>query len=226
MKLATMDIQSYNYKHYILLASPPLLLISTFFLFRFLSNNFGRQKAYLYGFLFYWLFWCLILPLITVGLEGLLEMFGKPIPKFGKPGWLGFLLLLGPPLVVFLTQFSSGIKGASIVFVLLSLFYAIFNGTFEEIFWRGSFVIAFNGHFLWGYLYPAIWFGLWHISPQIVESGMITSDNIKFALISIILGLVWGWVARTSGSIKWTVLAHILLNFASPAGGWFINSIQ
>ena len=226
MKLETMNIQSYNYQHIILLASPPLLLISTFFLFRFLSSNFGRQKAYLYGFLFYWLFWCLILPLITVGFKGLLEMFGEPNPRFGKPGWLGFILLLGPPLVVFLTQFSSGIKGASIVFVLLSLFYAIFNGTFEEIFWRGSFVIAFNGHFLWGYLYPAIWFGLWHISPQIVESGMITSDNIKFALISIILGLVWGWVARTSGSIRWTVPAHILLNFASPVGGWFINSIQ
>lgn len=224
MNQATMEIHTFDYKQYILLASPPLLLISTFLLFRFLSRNLGREKAFIYGFLFYWMVWCLILPLLTVGYEGLIEMFRKPDPRFGKPGWLGLLLLIGPPLVVYLTQFSSSIKGTSTIFVLLSLFYAIFNGTFEEILWRGTFVVAFKGHLIWGYLYPAIWFGLWHIAPQIVDSEIITGDNIKFALISIVLGLVWGWVARTSGSIRWTVFAHILLNFASPIGGWFINS--
>ena len=136
---------------------------------------------------------------------------------------LEYYLLLGPPLLLYLTQFSTSIKGTSTIFILISLIYAISNGTFEEILWRGTFVVAFKGHLFWAYLYPSIWFGLWHLSPQIVESGIITADSLKFALISILLGLVWGWVARTSGSIRWTVLAHILLNFASPAGGWFIN---
>ncbi len=221
-----MGITSFNTRQYILLGSPPVLLVSTFFLFRYLSTNLGREKAYLFGFIFYWLVWCFLLPLVTVGLEGIREMFSKPDPQFGKPIWLGLLLLSGPPLLLYLTQFSSSIKGTTTLFILFSLFYAISNGTFEEILWRGTYVVAFNGNLFWGYLYPAIWFGFWHLSPQIVDSGTITADTLRFALISILLGLVWGWVARTSGSIRWTVLAHILLNFASPVGGWFINAVH
>ena len=221
-----MDTLSFNYRQYILLISPPVLLISTFYLFRNLASNLGREKAYLYGFIFYWIFWCFLISLISVGLEGIREMFSKPDPRFGKPMWLGLLLLVGPPLLIYLTQFSSSIKGASSIFILCSLLYALSNGTFEEIFWRGTYLVAFDGHLFWGYLYPSIWFGLWHLSPQVVDSGTVTTETLTFALISISLGLVWGWVARSSGSIRWTVFAHILLNFASPVGGWFITSIR
>ena len=33
-----------------------------------------------------------------------------------------------------------------------------------------------------------------------------------FALLATCLGLMWGWVAKTTGSIRWTVVAHVLLN--------------
>jgi len=210
----------------ILVVSPPLLLITTFLLFRNLDTSFGREKAYLFGFLFYWVAWCLLLPLLTVGLDGLKEMFSAPNPSFGKPTWLGISLLVGPPLLMYLTIFPTNIKGATSIFIIYSILYAIANGTFEEILWRGTYVVVFGGDLIWGYLYPSVWFGLWHLSPQVVEAGSVTRETFAFAFMSIALGLVWGWVARTSGSIRWTVLAHILLNFASPAGGWFLSVVR
>jgi len=45
---------------------------------------------------------------------------------------------------------------------------------------------------------------------------------LLFAVIAIFLGLAWGWVARQTGSIRWTVAAHILLDFAGIAGWMFL----
>jgi membrane protease YdiL (CAAX protease family) len=42
----------------------------------------------------------------------------------------------------------------------------------------------------------------------------------KAALVAQVcfLGLLWAWVANTTGSILWTALAHILIDFS--ALGW------
>ncbi len=216
----------FNPKHYALLLCPPFLLITTFLVFRYGAITLPREKAYLYGFTFYWFIWCLIVPLLTVGLDGFKEMFGTPNPRFGKPEWLGVVLLIGPPLLLFLTRFPTSIMGATSLVIIFSIIYAIANGTFEEILWRGTYVVAFEGDLIWGYLYPSVWFGFWHLSPQVVDAGTVTPETVGFAAMSIALGLVWGWVARTSGSIRWTVLAHILLNFAAPVGGWFVSIVQ
>jgi membrane protease YdiL (CAAX protease family) len=213
----------FNSTHYILLISPPVLLLTTFLVFRNTAITFGRERAYLYGFLFYWIVWCLLLPVLTVGLHGLKEMLGTPNPRFGKPAWVGFAFLVGPPLLISLIRFPSSISGATTIFVIYSIAYAVVNGFFEEVLWRGTYVVAFTGNLIWDYLYPSFWFGMWHLSPQVVETGTVNRETLGFALMSIMLGLVWGWVARTSGSIRWTVPAHILLNFAIPAGGWFLG---
>ncbi|NIM92944.1 MAG: CPBP family intramembrane metalloprotease [Anaerolineales bacterium] len=217
-----MKSPTFNTTQYALILAPAVLLLTTFILFRYLSTTVGKEKAYLFGFLFYWFVWCFLLPLFTVGIEGLKEMLSTPSPLFGQPAWLGIILLIVPPLLLFVTTFPSSIKGATLAFVIYSAMYAAANGAFEEIFWRGTYIVAFDGHLIWGYVYPSIWFGLWHLSPQVVEAGTVTRETFGFAFMSIGLGLTWGWVARTSGSVRFTALAHILLNFASPTGAWFI----
>lgn len=172
--------------------------------------------------MFYWICWCFLLSLLTVGPDGLREMFKAPHPMFGKPNWLGLLLLLGPPLVMYITRFPTEVKEASLKIVIYSALYALANGTMEEVLWRGAYVTAFPDSWLWAYLYPSIWFGLWHLSPQVVYPSKMPGGAIAFALMSISLGLVWGWVAKTTGSIRWTAVAHILLNFAVPAGRSFL----
>jgi len=206
----------------VLMVAPPVLVVTTYLTFRYTATRLGPARGYLVGFLLYWIVWCFLLPLLAVGLDGFRRMFGPPEPMFGRPSWLGIVLLVGPPLGMYLTVFGKEIGSAGLMVIIYSALYAIVNGTMEEVLWRGTFVTAFPDNWLWGYLYPAIWFGLWHISPQAVALGR-PGEGVAFALMSILLGLVWGWVARTSGSIRWTVVAHVLLNFAVPAGRWFIG---
>lgn len=201
----------------------PILLGMIYFAYKGLAAWLGPARGYLAGFLFYWICWCFLLSLLAVGPDGLREMFEAPHPTFGKPNWLGLFLLLGPPLVMYVTRFPAEVMMASLKIITYSALFALANGTMEEVLWRGAYVTAFPDSWLWAYLYPSIWFGLWHLSPQVVYPGEMPGGDIAFALMSISLGLVWGWVAKTTGSIRWTVVAHILLNFAVPAGRSFIS---
>jgi hypothetical protein len=225
MPLGTeMSATSFTSSQIGLLLAPPVLLGTTYFAFKGLAARLGPARGYLAGFLFYWICWCFLLPLLTVGLGGLREMFRAPQPLFGKPNWLGVFLLVGPPLVMYLTRFPAEVQGASPKIIIYSALFALANGTMEEVFWRGAYITTFPDNWLWAVLYPSLWFGLWHLSPQAVYPSEMQGGAIAFALMSIPLGLVWGWVAWTTGSIRWTVVAHILLNFAGLAGRSFQSS--
>jgi len=211
----------YTSPQLVLILAPPFLLLTTRLAFRYAADRFGLARGYLRGFLFYWVCWGFLLPLLAVGAEGVREMFKTPQPAFGKPDWLGVLLLVGPPLVMYLTNFPTEVRRVSPKIILYSALFALVNGTMEEVLWRGVYVVLFSDSWLWAILYPSIGFGLWHLSPQEVYPSEIRGGVLGFALMSILLGLVWGWVAWTTGSIRWTVVAHILLNFGGLAGRSF-----
>jgi len=44
-----------------------------------------------------------------------------------------------------------------------------------------------------------------------------------FATMSIFMGLVFGWVTKKTGSIRWTTAAHILADFMGLAGFAFVG---
>jgi hypothetical protein len=93
------------------LAAPPILPGTTILAFQRLAVCLGPARGYLVGFLFYWIGWCFLLPLLTLGPHGLREMLRVLQPTFGKPGSLRLFLLLGPLLVVFSTRFWAELKG-------------------------------------------------------------------------------------------------------------------
>ena len=162
--------------------------------------------------------WCLLLALLTVGPHGLVDMFKAPRPAFGTPNWLGIILLLTPLLFSVAMGFPTGVKNASLKIIIYSALFALANGTLEEVLWRGTYVTAFPHSWLWAYLYPSVWFGLWHLSPQVVYPSKMPGGAVAFALMAIFLGLAWGWVAKTTGSIRWVAVAHVLVDFAGLAG--------
>ena len=128
-----MSIPSFSSTQIVLLAAPPGLLITTYFAFKLLAGRLGPAQGYLAGFLFYWIVWCFLLVLLTVGPQGLREMFKAPHPAFGTPNWLGLLLLLIPLLVNFGTSFPADVKSASLKIIIISVLFALVNGTMEEV---------------------------------------------------------------------------------------------
>jgi membrane protease YdiL (CAAX protease family) len=214
---------SYTLKQKILLATPPILLVTTYLAYYFQAKWLGPVYGYLGGFLFYWILWCLLLPLGLVGRKGFRDMFREAQPRFGKPGWLGAMLLVGPIVAPFFALFLPKIGNLNWGIILVSALFAITNGTMEEVLWRGTFMRTFPKSWLWSYWYPSIWFGYWHLSPQVVFPSQMPGGAFAFATMSIFLGLVYGWVAKKSGSIRWITISHILTDFMGLAGLVFLG---
>ncbi|NPV81950.1 MAG: CPBP family intramembrane metalloprotease [Firmicutes bacterium] len=75
----------------------------------------------------------------------------------------------------------------------------------EEVLWRGTYVRIFPNHWFHGYIYPAIGFGVWHFSPQSVFPNTAPGGSVSLVIVAGLVGLMWGWAARRSGSILWNV---------------------
>ncbi len=200
-----------------LLLTPWLLLATTYACFRFLSRRLGTTWAYFGGFLFYWLVWCLLLPIGLLGPTALLDLF-RPVAPFGEPGWLGAFCLIAPPLISLLTIFPRELRRADRTIVLVSIGLAIVNGTLEEILWRGTYLVVFRDNVWLALIYPSLGFALWHLAPQTIIP--FAGQGGKWSLVIAVgfLGLLWAWVANSTGVIVWTVSAHILIDFS--ALGW------
>ena len=104
-------------------------------------------------------------------------------------------------------------KGLNYLFLILLLasIQALINGTCEEIYWRGLFFKKFPQNKLWGFLYPAIGFALWHFSPQLVYPAEM--GEVAFVISTLFLGLSFNWIAYKTKSIRWSVVIHVLISF-------------
>lgn len=66
---------------------------------------------------------------------------------------------------------------------------------------------AVPGRLVTGWLYPAAFFALWHISPTSVRgSAVVLVAGAGF------LGVLYGWIAQKTGTIRYTIIAHALVN--------------
>jgi membrane protease YdiL (CAAX protease family) len=84
---------------------------------------------------------------------------------------------------------------------------AVMNGVLEEVLWRGLPVALFPGSCRWAVLWPAVWFGAWHLAPGRVALG---ERAWVLAVGAAALGRGLGLVAWATRSIRWTVLSHTL----------------
>lgn len=68
-----------------LLIVPWLLLGTTYLVYKLLARRFGKKRGYLGGFLFYWIGWCLLFPLVLLGPHTLVHLFRSVGSPFGQP---------------------------------------------------------------------------------------------------------------------------------------------
>jgi uncharacterized protein len=209
----------------VLVLTPPFLLLSTYFAYRFLAGRLGPRWGYLAGFLFYWLAWCLALPLVLLGPQGFLDLFRLQGTGLGDPWWLGLIALLIPLLLGYGYAFPQALGRRPGWNVLLaSAILALINGTLEEVLWRGTYVAVFPNKWLLAILFPALGFGLWHLAPQAVHPNTAPGGRWSLVAVAAVMGLLWGWVAYSSGSIVWTTVSHILFDFTGLGGRLYLEN--
>jgi uncharacterized protein len=197
----------------VLLALPILVLATTYPAYQLFVGAWGDKIGYLAGFLFYWLFWCLLIPLWVLGRAGLNDLFRRVVQPFGSPAWLGLLLLIWPLLLAALAVLPVKLSQATLIIVVASAALALVNATLEELLWRGAYIKAFPTSAVWGWLYPSVGFAIWHLAPQSIHGNPMPGGAATFLLGALVIGLSYGWVAWRTGSIRWTVASHVLMNF-------------
>jgi membrane protease YdiL (CAAX protease family) len=203
-----------SFQQIVLIVTPFALLGTTYLSFQWLVAQFGSKLGHLEGFLFYWIVWCFLLPWWILGTDGLLQIFHDGANRFGNPAWLGIAFLIIPLLLGYGYAFPRAIGQVNPMIILLSAFIAITNATLEELLWRGAYITAFPNSWFLGCLYPAIGFAIWHFAPQSVFPNTAPGGNISLVAVAGLVSLMWGWVARQSGSILWATVSHILFDFS------------
>jgi membrane protease YdiL (CAAX protease family) len=218
-------------KRVVLIFAPFLVLATTYLVFWGLVVTFGVTFWFGAGVLFYWIAWCTLFPLWIVGRRGLGRMYAPPTAHGEQMARISGLLLAVPPLmylgvfILFATlpQLAPELPlptleapltlAAAAAAILGVLLVAVINGNMEEILWRGTYTTVFKGHHWWGYIYPAIMFGLWHISPFTALMADVSMIHVTgLILIATIFGLCWGYSAWHTGSIRGAVSSHTISN--------------
>jgi len=196
-----------------LLFTPWLLLATMYGWFRFLKHRLSTPWAYFGGFLFYWVIWCLLIPIALLGPTALIDLF-RPVAPFGEPWWIGTFCLIAPPLISLLTILPRELRRADRTILLVSIGLAIVNGTLEEVLWRGAYLVIFRDNLWLALIYPSLGFAVWHLAPQVIIPYEGPGGRFSLVIAVGFLGLMWAWAATSTGVIVWTVIAHILIDFS------------
>lgn len=194
-----------------LLASSLLMLPFTFGLFQLTTLLFGTKWGYVTGFLGYWAY-CLIVAWLAAGSDW---NYFKGMWNQGSTNkyatWIALAAFI-PAIGVFFVSFLSNVAALSLSAGVLLVLMAALNGSIEELYWRGLYLLEYPDHPRIGFLLSWLLFGAWHISLWFAK-GMVYKDGFG-ALVggAYGLGLIWTWVARSNGNLRAVIPAHILTN--------------
>ena len=198
-------------KKRILLISSFVLLPFTFALLQFTTLTLGPKWGYIIGFIGYWVY-CLFTVWLMSGpgwnyLKGIWNQQRES--KYAK--WIGFAAFI-PAFGVFFVAFLPNVAKLTLSAGVLLIFMAVLNGSIEEFYWRGLYLLEYRDNARIGFFLSTLLFGAWHFSVW-SSRGVVYKDGI-IALIggAYVMGLLWAWVARSQGNIRAVLFAHILVN--------------
>jgi hypothetical protein len=155
----------------------------------------------------YWIIWGGVFSLLLIGKDDILELI-RPQRLMLQIAFLIAIPLVGAGLYRLVPGMEYK-KPAFWVFVLL-VSTNFGNGFFEELLWRGVYLELFPQNLFWGWFWPSLWFSLWHFAP-----GSLSPDGNPLSLMigSGIMGFYFSFLARHTGTIWWTIIAHTIGGF-------------
>lgn len=193
-----------NGKQRIALVLPIVLIVFMLAIYRQLAQVYGDRIAWYVGFWIYWILWCGTLSLLMIGKEGILMLIR---PRRPRP--IEIVLVLFPVAMAAGFKFVTGTAYSrpSIVWLALLISTAFGNGFFEEILWRGVYMILFPKRVLYRIIWPTIWFALWHYVPGSLSPN---SNSLGLVIGSGLFGFYLAFLAKKTNTLWWCILAHTL----------------
>jgi len=123
------------------------------------------------------------------------------------------------PLLLFLLNWS---LFDSFVLVLAWFFFALINAPLEEGYWRGLLLDKTAGWPGWlSVLYSSFFFALNH--PLTFGVHSIANRHPVTLVSTFIMGAAWAVVYRRTGSLRWPVIAHVLVDLFNLSVLAFLN---
>jgi membrane protease YdiL (CAAX protease family) len=196
IRLSTMTRQ----QHFALLGAPAVVVMMLP-VYAMLLRLLPREQAWLAGFVVYWGLWCVAFPLGLLGRHRVFQLFRRPKWHSGAAA-----LAVVPVVVTLVGRFVPHGETHSPLPPLLLAGTSCVMGVLEEVLWRGLYLELFPGSTRWGILWPALFFALWHFAPGLASP----LDARVLVLGAGLFGLVLGWIAQRTGSIRWTAATHAL----------------
>jgi membrane protease YdiL (CAAX protease family) len=197
--------RSVDVRHAVALTLPiavPLAMTATFTVAR---DPLGDHLGYVAGFGAYWTV-CAGLSVGLLGRDRVRSLFRDVRPRLGKPALVGTAVLLWPPIGAISTRFVPELGRATGTMVATIAAVAVANAALEELLWRGVYITFWPDDALFGWIWPAVGFGLWHMAPQVIHASSMGAG--VYVLSAVALGLSWGWVAWRTGSLRWVAVSH------------------
>lgn len=143
-------------------------------------------------------------------------------PPHGRWWWpaLGLLVSTAPAIPMLISAWQ---------FFLLpqvwipTIFFILINPFAEEIFWRGLLIDAGRaaGWRAWiVVVYSSLLFMLNHLWMSVMVAG---SRNPMASIFQFVFGVVMSLVYIKTGSLRWALLCHFVINLATPTVAVFLN---
>lgn len=220
-------MRTMNQKQRVLIWSAPVLCISMLLLMPFLTANMGKTAGYVTGFCIYWFLFCLPVSVYcSGGFRRLREIYRQKSDITARMKTIYYFIALIPCIATFFAVFKNIAPIAGLQVLILALVFGMINGTLEEMFWRGIFNKIFNDHLIWAYLYPSLFFGIWHIALFSAKGIVYQGGAGSLVGGSLFMGLLWGLATYKTKSVKIVTAAHIITNFFAFTGliyqNWFM----
>lgn len=221
-------MKSLNNKKIILLCVPILLCIFMIIIIPFLTNIIGTTTGYIIGFCIYWFVFCVPASYyFSNGSGGIKGIYSQMTRLATKNKIIYYILAFVPCFGVLFAVFIEIASKAGFQVLLLALVFALINGTIEEMFWRGLFNKIFTDNIFLAFLFPSLFFGIWHISLFLAKEIEYQGGFVSLVGGAYIVGLLWGGIAYKTKSIKVVTIAHIITNFMAFTGliyqNWFMK---
>lgn len=180
----------------------PVLVLVMFSVYQGFATIFGRTLGWYAGFAVYWPVFCVLIPLILVGSNQLFKDYR--IIKI-NPSYIAVFLF--PAFMTLIGSFLMSTAERDLTGLIVWIGMSFGNGIFEEILWRGVYPNLFPNNKLFGFVWPATWFSIWHFAP-----GSLSQTFQPFVLVlgALMLGVFLGWGAFKTKSLFWASTGHTL----------------